>query len=76
MADFRKQRFAGRERFAFLGPDGEPPDSGWAVSPDGRVFCDGKLVGTQCTWQLGAPGDRAYKEIEYVPVEDEPGGAS
>jgi hypothetical protein len=55
------KRFAGAERYEFLGPDQEPPASGVAVrAGDGAVFENGKQIGT---WHAGVVGDPSDRQV-------------
>ena len=69
MTSIRKE-FVG-EKITMLGPDQEPPESGWAVRQDHAVFENGQRVGMWTDVQIGSTANsglpRNYARIDYTP---------
>jgi len=65
-----RQDFSNGTDLRFLGPDENPPSSGWAVRGDHCVFQDGVHIGTWTDWSIGAVGNPSW--VEYDPIEQGP----
>lgn len=67
----RIQRFGDGERgWVIIAPDAPVPETGWAIRAlTKEVYRDGEHMGTCTHWQLGSPGDLAFKELRYEPLD-------
>jgi hypothetical protein len=67
----RIQRFGRGERgWMVIAEDALAPAKGWAIrAVTKEVYRDGENVGTCTDFQMGSPGDRAFKELRYEPLD-------
>jgi hypothetical protein len=71
MADLRFERFSDPAFLAHISKGERVPSSGWAITHDGDVFCEGVQVGRRGKYVFNRASGNPYGEIAYEGLDDE-----
>ena len=69
MADLRFERFSDPAFLAHIAQGDDVPRDGWAIRPDGAVFCDGVQVGRSGKYVFNRASGTPYGEIAYESLD-------
>lgn len=69
MGDLRFERFSDPAFLAHLAPGEQVPNSGWAITHDGDVFCDGVQAGRLGKYVFNRASGTPYGEIAYEGLD-------
>jgi len=71
MADLRFERFSDPRFLTHLTEGQGVPEAGWAIRPDGAVFCDGVQVGRSGKYVFNRASGTPYGEIAYEGIDED-----